>query len=125
MRNRIAPLLAIVTVALLALLASGGSRPLAADEGSQSLGGSWQMIVKPDSPTDTPEFVNLATFMPDGGFITSTGSASDSLAHGSWVRIGGRRFGVTCLGMTYGAGGATDTSGRCARRWRPRTGGPS
>jgi len=116
MRKRTAPLLAIVAVAALALLASGASGLLAANEGDQSLAGSWQMVVKPDSPPPgaPEEFVNLATFMPDGGFITSTGSASDSLGHGTWGRIDNRHFAVTCLGLSY------DEAGAPAYMWKLR-----
>ena len=110
MQKRIVLLLVAMAVAVLALLASGRSRSLAADEGGQSLEGSWQVIVMPDSPPPgvPPQFLNLATFMPDGGFVTSTGSISDSLGHGTWVRTGNRQFAVTCVGLSYGAAGATE-----------------
>ena len=110
MQKRIVLLLVALAVAVLALLASGQSKPLAASADGQSLEGSWVGVVMLDSPPPgVPErFLNLATFMPDGGFITSTGSISDSLGHGSWVRTGNRQFAVTCLGLSYGADGATE-----------------
>ncbi len=111
MQKRIVTLLVTITVALLALLASGRYRSLAAQQGGQSLEGSWKAIVKPDLPLPpgTPsEFVNLATFTSDGGFISSSGSMADSLAHGAWVRTGNRQFAVTCLGVMYGADGTTE-----------------
>jgi len=99
-----------LAVALLALLASGQSRSLAADEGGQSLEGSWAVIITPDSPPPgaPKQFLNLATFTPDGGFITSSGYISDSLGHGTWLRTGNRQFAVTCLGLSYGADGTTE-----------------
>jgi hypothetical protein len=110
MQKRILLLLVATAVAVLALLASGQSRPLAASEERQTLEGSWAVVITLDSPPPgVPErFLNLATFMPDGGFISTSGSISDSLAHGSWVRTGNRQFAVTCLGLSYGADGATE-----------------
>ncbi len=110
MQKRIVLLLVATAVAVLALLASGQSKPLAAGEERQTLEGSWVGVVTLDSPPPgVPErFLNLATFMPDGGWVSSTGSISDSLGHGSWVRTGNRQFAVTCLGFSYGADGATE-----------------
>jgi len=112
MRKRIVLLLAAMTVAVLALLASGQAKALAAEEGGQTLAGSWAVIVKPDVPPvpGFTEFLNLATFMPDGGFISSTGYITDSLGHGNWVRTGNRQFAVTCVGLSYGADGVTEAT---------------
>jgi len=112
MRKRIVLLLVAVAVAVLALLVSGQAKPLAAEEGGQTVAGSWAVIVKPDVPPapGITEFLNLGTFTPDGGFTTSTGYISDSLGHGNWVRIGNRRFALTCVGLSYGADGVTETT---------------
>jgi hypothetical protein len=113
MQKRIVTLLVAITVALLVLLASGRFRSLTANEGGQSLEGSWGVMIMPDQPPSgfPPEGVlNLATFMPDGGFISSDGYIADSLYHGTWVRTGNRKFGVTCLGLSYGASGNTEAT---------------
>ncbi len=110
MKKRIVPPLAALVVALLTVLAGGGSGSLAAFQGGQSLEGSWGAMVKPDIPPapGVTEILNLNTFMPDGGFIGSDGYITDSACHGTWVRTGNRQFAVTCLGLGYGASGHTE-----------------
>jgi len=112
MRKRIVLLLVAVAVAVLALLVSGQAKPLAAEEGGQTVAGSWAVIVKPDVPPvpGMTEFLNLATFMPDGGFITSTGYITDSLGHGNWVRTGNRQFAATAVGLSFGPSGHTEAT---------------
>jgi hypothetical protein len=114
MQKRIMLLVVTITVVLLALLAGGQFRSLTANEGGQSLEGSWKGIVRPDQPPPGAppnfEFVGLATFTPDGGFISSDGYITDSLAHGTWVRTGNRQFAVTCIGLGYGPSGHTEAT---------------
>ncbi len=110
MTKRIVPLLVTLAAALLALLAGGGGGTLTAQQGGQSLEGSWRVVVKPDMPPapGVAEFLNLGTFMPDGGVIASDGYITDSACHGTWVRTGNRQFAVTCLGLGYGPSGHTE-----------------
>jgi len=114
MRKRIVLLLAAVAVAVLALLASGQSKPLTANAEGEwpAPQGSWAMIVKPDIPPapGVTEILNLATFMPDGGWVSSDGYITDSLAHGNWVRIGNRQFAVTAVGLSFGPSGHTEAT---------------
>src|SRR6266508_1842861 len=86
----------VVATMLVTLVAFTGTRSNASPGGSAApeLEGSWEVTVNPDGGEP---IVDLATFTSGGGIINSDPDPNLSTGHGTWVRTGGREFGVTFI----------------------------
>jgi hypothetical protein len=107
----LAALLATGAIATSAALAGTGhhARTSAAPNGQQ-LNGTWTTTVQlTDAPPGAPTSFNaLDTFLPGGSLLVSSSApnpALRTLAHGTWVRTGDRRFASSFVWFRFDATG--------------------
>jgi hypothetical protein len=71
-------------------------------ESAQSLAGSWNVVVDPGGPTS---FRTLITYAEGGGMVATPPVLPPpfraSTVHGTWVKVGGRKFIITFLFLIY------------------------
>jgi len=86
----------VVATMLATLIAFTGTQSNVSAEGTTApeLEGSWEITVIPDGGD---QVVDLATFTSGGGIINSDPDPNLSTGHGTWVRTGDHRFGVTFI----------------------------
>ena len=91
----------VVATMLATLIAFTGTRSNVGAQGAAApnLEGSWEVTVMPNGGDP---IVDLATFTSGGGIINSDPDPALSTGHGTWVRIGGDKFGVTFIHLLPG-----------------------
>lgn len=93
-RSHLAVVLTILGMCAGALAASSRSARPEESHAAQSLAGSWlvEVAIHNPPPGVPPKVLALRTYTADGSLIESGGSRLASGAHGSWTRVGNRRF---------------------------------
>jgi hypothetical protein len=106
-KKRIASVSMIGLLMGLWLTAMSG-QPYAKDgpQSAPSLEGSWNVIVNQGTPA---EFRTLITYDEGGGLVASPPLVPPpfhaSTVHGTWEKVGGRRFAITFLTLLYDSSG--------------------
>ncbi|GEM_PF-1155394 len=71
---------------------------------NQSMEGTWLSEIRPAGlPASAPPILNLVTFNSNGTLVASASDATQSVAHGVWVRVGDRKFLQTVFIFNYDA----------------------
>ena len=98
----------VVATMLATLIAVTGTRSTASGGGSSApqLEGSWEITVMPDGGAP---IVDFATFTDGGGLINSDPDPNLSTGHGTWVKSGNHKFGVTFVHFLSNQGTALGT----------------
>ncbi|MDQ6678356.1 MAG: hypothetical protein M3Z09_13810 [Acidobacteriota bacterium] len=69
---------------------------------NQSLEGTWLLELRPAGlPATQPSILNFDTFHPNGTLVAVGSNGFQSSAHGTWVRVGDRKFLGTVFSFSF------------------------